>query len=78
MAEWRTVVVSAMMQVSLLSCDLVLLELVLQDPAALEERFGVRIASEWEDFAGAMRVSLDKLRAKFGADRLVDTLASCG
>jgi hypothetical protein len=56
----------------------VLLELVLQDPAALEERFGVRIASEWEDFAGAMRVSLDKLRAKFGADRLVDTLASCG
>lgn len=29
-----------MMQISLLSCDLVLLELVLQDPAALEERFG--------------------------------------
>jgi ribosomal-protein-alanine N-acetyltransferase len=63
MAERITVVISAMMQISLLSCDLVLLELVLQDPPAFEKRLGVRIASEWEDFAGAMRVSLAKLRA---------------
>jgi len=52
-----------MMQISLLSCDLVLLELAVQNPTALEERLGARIASGWEDFAYAMRVSLDKLRA---------------
>jgi RimJ/RimL family protein N-acetyltransferase len=52
-----------MMQISLLSCDLVLLELAVQDPAALEERLGAHIANGWEGFADAMRVSLDKLRA---------------
>jgi RimJ/RimL family protein N-acetyltransferase len=52
-----------MMRISLLSCDLVLLELAVQNPTALEERLGARIASGWEDFADAMRVSRDKLRA---------------
>jgi ribosomal-protein-alanine N-acetyltransferase len=51
------------MQISLLSCDLVLLELAVQNPTALEERLGVRIASGWQDFAEAMKVSRDKLRA---------------
>lgn len=51
------------MQISLLSCDLVLLELAVQNPTALEERLGVRIASGWQDFAQAMKVSRDKLRA---------------
>jgi len=50
------------MQISLLSCDLVLLELAVQNPTALEERLGVRIASGWQDFAQAMKVSRDKLR----------------
>jgi len=51
------------MQISLLSCDLALLELAVENPDALEERLGARIASGWEDFAEAMRVSRDKLRA---------------
>jgi len=51
------------MQISLLSCDLTLLELAVQNPQALEERLGARIASNWEDFASSMKVSRDKLRA---------------
>lgn len=51
------------MQISLLPCDLALLELAVQDPTAFEERLGARIASGWEEFASAMRVSRDKLRA---------------
>jgi len=51
------------MKISLISCDLALLEVAVQYPAALEARLGARIASGWEDFPGAMRVSLDKLRA---------------
>ncbi len=51
------------MQISLLSCDLALLELAVQDPTALEQHLGARIASGWEDFAIAMKVSRDKLRA---------------
>jgi len=51
------------MQVSLLSCDLALLELAVENPRALEERLGARIAPGWEDYAGAMKVSRDKLRA---------------
>jgi hypothetical protein len=51
------------MQISLLSCDLALLELAVQNPAALEERIGARIAGGWGDFAGAIKVSLEKLRA---------------
>jgi RimJ/RimL family protein N-acetyltransferase len=52
-----------MMRISLLSCDLEILELAVQDRAALEERVGAQVASGWEDFADAMSVSLDKLRA---------------
>lgn len=52
-----------MAQISLLSCDLVLLELAVQNPTALEERLGVRVASGWEEFADAMRISRDKLCA---------------
>jgi [ribosomal protein S5]-alanine N-acetyltransferase len=51
------------MQISLLPCDLALLELAVQNPTALEERLGARIASGWEEFASAMKVSRDKLRA---------------
>jgi RimJ/RimL family protein N-acetyltransferase len=51
------------MQISLLSCDLALLELAVQNPTALEERLGARIASGWDDFASAMKVSWDKLQA---------------
>lgn len=51
------------MQISLLSCDLALFELAVQNPAALEEHIGAHIASGWEDFAGAMKVSLEKLQA---------------
>lgn len=50
------------MQVSLLSCDLPLLELAVENSKALEERLGAVIATEWEDYAGAMLVSRDKLR----------------
>lgn len=51
------------MQISLLSCDLALLDLAVEDLAALEERIGARIASNWDDFPAAMRLSCDKLRA---------------
>jgi RimJ/RimL family protein N-acetyltransferase len=51
------------MQISLLSCDLTLLELAVQNPTALEERLGACIASNWADFASSMKVSRDKLRA---------------
>ena len=54
------------MQITLLPCDLALLELAVQNPSTLEERLAARIASGWEDFAGAMKVSRDKLRANFG------------
>jgi RimJ/RimL family protein N-acetyltransferase len=52
-----------MREISLLSCDLVLLELAVENPIALEEHLGAHIASNWEDFAIAMKVSRDKLRA---------------
>jgi RimJ/RimL family protein N-acetyltransferase len=52
-----------MMQTSLLSCELSLLQLAVQNPSALEECLGARVASGWQDFAEAMRVSLDKLQA---------------
>ena len=51
------------MEISLRSCDLGLLELGVENPAALEERLGACIASGWADFASAMRVSRDKLQA---------------
>jgi [ribosomal protein S5]-alanine N-acetyltransferase len=53
----------SLMEISLLSCDLALLELAVENPTALEERLGARIASSWEDFASAMKVSREKLRA---------------
>lgn len=52
-----------MTQIWLLSCDLALLEMAVQDPTSLEARLGARIARDWKDFSGAMTVSLDKLRA---------------
>ena len=51
------------MQISLLSCDLALLELAVENPAALDERLGSHIADNWGDFAGAIKLSRDKLRA---------------
>ena len=39
------------------------LPLAVENPIALEERLGASIASTWEDFASAMKVSRDKLRA---------------
>ena len=51
------------MVISLLPCDLALLELAVENPAALEERLGACIASNWADFVSAMRVSRDKLQA---------------
>jgi [ribosomal protein S5]-alanine N-acetyltransferase len=51
------------MQISLLSCHLALLELAVENPAALDERLGARFADNWGDFAGAMKLSRDKLRA---------------
>ena len=52
-----------MTEISLLSCDLPLLALAVENPAALEVRLGARIASNWQDFAGTMKVSQEKLRA---------------
>jgi len=51
------------MQVTLVACDLASLELAVENPGALEEHIGARIAGGWEDFASAMKVSRDKLRA---------------
>lgn len=51
------------MRISLVSCDLDLLELAVQNPSALEQRIEARIASGWDDFAGAMKVSREKLSA---------------
>ena len=51
------------MQISLLSCDLPLLDLAVENPAALAERIGARVAANWDDFPVAMKLSLDKLRA---------------
>jgi RimJ/RimL family protein N-acetyltransferase len=50
-------------EISLLSCDLPLLELAVENPAALEVRLGAHIAINWEDFASAMKVSREKLQA---------------
>ena len=52
-----------MTEISLLSCDLPLLELAVENPAALEVRLGAHIASNGEDFASAMKVSREKLQA---------------
>jgi hypothetical protein len=54
------------MKISLLPCDPALLELAVQNSTALEEHLGARIASGWEEFASAMKVSRDKLRANSG------------
>jgi ribosomal-protein-alanine N-acetyltransferase len=51
------------MRISLVDCDLELLELAVENPVALEQRLGARIASGWDDFAGAMKVSREKLSA---------------
>jgi [ribosomal protein S5]-alanine N-acetyltransferase len=51
------------MQISVLPCDLALLELAVENPTAIEAHLGARIASGWDDFAEAMKVSRDKLRA---------------
>jgi RimJ/RimL family protein N-acetyltransferase len=51
------------MQVTLLSCDLALLEMGVVDPKILEARIGACIATDWTDFDSAMRVSRDKLLA---------------
>jgi [ribosomal protein S5]-alanine N-acetyltransferase len=51
------------MEISLLSCDLALLELAVENPAGLEVRLGARVASSWDDFASAMKLSRDKLQA---------------
>jgi RimJ/RimL family protein N-acetyltransferase len=54
------------MQVSLLSCDLPMLELAVDDPKAFEQRLGAAIAADWPDYPSAMLVSRDKLRANPG------------
>src|SRR6202142_531519 len=51
------------MQISLLSCDLSLFDLAVENPAALEKRIGARIAPNWDDFPAAMKLSRDKLQA---------------
>lgn len=51
------------MQISLLSCDLPLLELAVENPRAVEQRLGALIATGWEEYGSAMQVSRDKLRA---------------
>jgi [ribosomal protein S5]-alanine N-acetyltransferase len=51
------------MQISLLPCDLALFDLAVENPAAFEERVGAPIAPNWDDFADAMKLSRDKLRA---------------
>lgn len=50
-------------QISLLTCDLGSLELAVENPKELEERLGASVAANWDDFAPAMKVSRDKLRA---------------
>jgi len=50
-------------QIFLISCDLPLLELAVEDAKAFEQRLGAAIAADWPDFASAMLVSRDKLRA---------------
>jgi RimJ/RimL family protein N-acetyltransferase len=40
-----------------------MLELAVENPAALQKRLGACIASDWDDFTSAMKVSRDKLRA---------------
>ena len=50
-------------QISLLACDLASLELAVENPKDLEEQLGAPIAADWDDFAPAMKVSRDKLRA---------------
>ena len=47
----------------LLSFDHALLELAVENPRALEQHLGARIAAGWDDYAAAMMVSRDKLRA---------------
>lgn len=47
---------------SLVSCELDLLELAVENPAALEQRLGALIVPGWEDFHGAMKVSRDRLQ----------------
>jgi [ribosomal protein S5]-alanine N-acetyltransferase len=51
------------MQISLLSCDLAMLDLAVEHPQHIEQQLGAPIAREWDDFAPAMQVSRDKLRA---------------
>jgi ribosomal-protein-alanine N-acetyltransferase len=50
-------------EISVVACDLVCLELAVENPKQLEARLGAPIASDWDDFAPAMQVSRDKLRA---------------
>jgi RimJ/RimL family protein N-acetyltransferase len=50
------------MQLSILSCDLAMLELAVLSPTALEARIGAKVASGWDDFAAAMKVSWEKLQ----------------
>jgi ribosomal-protein-alanine N-acetyltransferase len=50
------------MEVSRLSCELALLELAVENPTALLQSLGACVASDWEGFADAMKVSRDKLR----------------
>jgi RimJ/RimL family protein N-acetyltransferase len=46
-----------------LACDLASLELAVESPKAFERHIGARIATDWNDFAPAMEVSRNKLRA---------------
>ena len=51
------------MKISLLFCDLALLELADENPAAVEQYLGAQVATGWDDFASAMKVSRRKLQA---------------
>ena len=46
-----------------MACDLACLELAVESPPKLEAQLGASVASGWDDFAPAMQVSRDKLRA---------------
>jgi len=50
------------MEVSIIACDLPILEMAVDNPAALEQKLDARIATRWDDFPMAMELSRDKLR----------------
>ena len=50
-------------EISLVACDLPCLEMAVESPEKLEEHLKATIATDWDDFAVAMRMSRDKLLA---------------